>query len=365
MNNEIKIRLAIPEDANQLASLAKRGMPGYPFESIYDPIAVAQEIETGSNRLVATNEDNNILGTAVLGDSHMAEIKRVLVDPDARKHGLGIKLTSALKTMAREKGVIPWADVRADQIGMQRAAHHYYPSLTPVSLEMGKHVVYSHNNEGPARESMVHMSGLALSQDTDKLTHNLIGWSRNMKQQLADNMLNALSPQSKNQVLVRRIIPSAQQVKSEIESNIRASGHTYEMLNSDIILLKKGEGNCLVISPDASGFIENDDPRQIIEMTNMALSIGLQIVTCYLAISDVDKVNYLFQSGMEPAMIRPWQANSNTPPVWQVGLRKTANTYKDSLHGVNLDPSVHTSIIKYINLVKQAPNHNYDTEPCF
>ncbi len=353
MNNEITIRQAKPEDANELASLALRGMPGYPFESIYDSRAIKEEITAGSNRIIATNQDDDLLGTAVLGDDYMAEIKRVLVDPNLRKHGLGAKLTSALKALARERGVVPWADVRADQIGMQRAAHHYYPALKPVSIEMGKHIVYSHGDLGPARESMVHMSGLPLSQDSKTLVDNLNSWPIALRQRLADNMRDSLGSHHKNRKLVDDIIPSAKLVKRRIEHDIKVGNLDHERLSPDIIKLEGSHSNCLVISPDASGFVEGDDAESIAEMSRIALDIGLQIVTCYLAITDLSKITYLTShGGMDPAMIRPWQKSRATEPEWQVGLRTTDDTYHSSLHEINLDPSIRDSILSYINLIR-------------
>lgn len=349
MNKEIYIRSAIPEDAIELASLAKRGMPGYPFESVYDSQALCEEIKSGSRRIVVVNESSHILGTAVLGEGHMAEIKRVLVDPDNRSTGLGHLLTDYLKSEALKMGVIPWADVRADQIGMQKAAYSYTLRLNPVSVEVGKHVVYEHKHDtGPARESMVHMNGLPLSKRHLSDSSEIDLWPTPHTRLLVDNMEKSLISQDKDPLKVRQILPSAALVKKRIENNIRLSGLEQTQLTPDIIALRRNGATCTVISPDASGFVEGGNAESIVSMVDKGLEIGLQIITCYTPINDVRRVNKLIQSNMEPVMVRPWQPSKNDIPEWQVGLRKTANHYEESLHVINLDPWVHAGIMEVI-----------------
>lgn len=367
MNQEIKIRPAIVNDAQQLASLAIRGIPGYPFESIYDPEALAEAIRGGENRIVAIDKDEVILGTAVLGEGYMAEIKRVLVDPEQRKRKLGVELTSTLKDLAQKKGVIPWADVRADQIGMQKAAHRYYPILTPISVEMGKHVVYVHNHDtGPARESMVHMTGHPLGRDTESLKKSLTKWSTRQTDQLVGKMLDSLVTHDKNRGLVEETLPSAQLVKDRIEQNLTLSGLNYNQLTPDVLSLSDNGSGCIVITPDASGFVEGKDASSIARMVDTALSIGLQIVTCYLAITDLSTINYLVDhTGMEPTMVRPWQNTAQTKPEWQVGLRKTADSYHSSLHSINLDPWVYAGVMHIIKSIDDTRYQKHEGGGCF
>lgn len=347
MNQEIKIRNAHPDDALQLATLAIKNMSGYPFESIYDPSALALEIANSPSRIVAETNDGHIVGTAMLGDGHMAEIKRVLVDISYRGNGLGHQLTSTLKQMARAKGVIPHADVRADQIGMQRAAHRYDLKLIPTSLETGKHVVYSH----PARETMVSFSGLELAHDTHNLVTLLKSWPKSLSQVLVANMIKSLQPRPANIRITRDSIPSAQFVKARITRKVQSTSHPYTQLGPDILKLTDSNADCLIITPDASAFVEGSDPRTISSMIETISSIGLQIITCYLAVANPDMVMRLTQAGMEVAMVRPWQQSPTTQPEWQVGMRKTANHFENSLHSINLDPDVKAGISQIISKI--------------
>jgi len=356
MSKEINIRQAIPEDAIELAGLARRGMPGYPFESVYDPDALRSELGPENKRIVAVSE-GSILGTAVLGDGYMAEIKRVLVDPDNRAKGLGHRLTENLKQKAIASGVVPWADVRADQIGMQKAAYAYDLRLNPISVETGKHVVYSHKNEtGPARESMVHMSGLPLAKRNVAFDSEINKWPAPSIKQLVDNMARSLISQDKDRQLVGQILPSASLVKKQIENSVNSSGLLHTQLTGDIIQLTKDGAKCIVITPDASGFVEGDNAESIISLVDKGLDLGLQIITCYLPISNIQMVNKLIQSGLEPAMVRPWQSSKEAIPEWQVGLRKTANHYEKSLHVINLDPWVHAGIMEVIKSIDSIIN---------
>ncbi|MFZ2199223.1 MAG: hypothetical protein WAV40_00330 [Microgenomates group bacterium] len=357
MNKEIQIRQAVPGDAGQLADLAKRGMPGYPFESVYDPSALKIEIASGIDRIVVEDSDKNIRGTAVLGEGYMAEIKRVLVDPDLRKHHLGQGLTDNLKMKAIKKGVIPWADVRADQIGMQKAAHAYDLRLYPISVEAGKHVVYAHKNDsGPARESMVHMSGLSLAQSTNELNSTMCKWSNNYVRRLVDNMADSLVSQDKDIDLVKSVLPSASIVKDRIEKNIQRRGLAHTQLTPDIIALSNNDARCIIISPDASGFVEGGDSKSIISLVDLGLDLGLQIVTCYLPVENIALINELISSGMQPAMVRPWQLSAKDSPRWEVGLRKTANHYEKSLHTLNLDTWVYAGILSVIQGIDSTIN---------
>lgn len=344
MKPEIIVRKATSSDAEGLAELAKLNMPGYPFNSVYDPSALAVEISGGSNRIVAEDKSGMLHGTAVLGDEHMAEIKRVLVRRESRGRGIAHALTTHLKAEALSKGVVPWADVRADQVGMQRAAHsRELMSLEPIAVEMGKHIVYMHP-DGPARENMVGMSGHELARSKRGLTDNLTPYSK----ELARNMADALSPAPKDVGLVSRLLQSADLVKSQIMQNIETTRLPYTQLTSDIIRISSDEASCIIITPDASGFVSGKDPGAISSLVDAGINMGLQIVTCYVDTANTGLIMQLKERGMTPCMIRPWQETSSHTPVWQVGLRKTANDYDKSLHTVLLDEGVKEKLTSVI-----------------
>lgn len=114
-------------------------MPGYPFESVYDPEMVARSLINPSDyRAVSVDGCGRIVGTAVLGDTgeYMQEIKRVVVDPQLRRNGVASELTMHLVNVARMSRVVPWMDARADQLGMQKAGLR--AGLSALSLEIGK-----------------------------------------------------------------------------------------------------------------------------------------------------------------------------------------------------------------------------------
>lgn len=352
MTIEISIRQAKETDAVQLAALAKRSMPGYPFLTIYDPAALAEEISSSPNRIVAMTGGDKIVGTAMLGDGHMAEIKRVLVDPQYRGIHLGERLTSTLKQLAKDRGVVPYADVRGDQIGMQRAAHRYNHKLTPTSLEPGKHVVYCHQYpSGRARETMVSFTGLELAYDLDTLIKGIKKWPKEISHALVNNMIDSLHPRRKVSLVTNLILPSAKSVKARVNHKVRNSGLPYTQLTPDIIKLNKQDTSCLVIAPDASAFIEGKSVKGITNLLDRVKDFGLQLVTCYVAVADTDMVLGLTQAGMKPTMVRPWQENSSDQPQWQVGLRHTCNYFDHSLHPIKLDPDVKSEIEQVIKKI--------------
>lgn len=135
---EYSLRAAQIEDSSQLAEIASVGLPGYPFEYIYNPQAISAEILQGNDhRIVADSVGYILLGTAVLELGHpMSEIKRVVVSPEMRQNGIAYSMTQYLVDKALRSRLVPWSDVRADQVGMQRAA--LKSGLLPVSLEQGK-----------------------------------------------------------------------------------------------------------------------------------------------------------------------------------------------------------------------------------
>lgn len=345
MKNELIVRQALPEDAEQLALLAKNNMPGYPFVSIYDPSALREEIKSGSHRIVALDKEQNIHGTAVLGDEHMAEIKRVLVAKNSRGQGIAKALTTRLKIDSQNLSKIPWADVRADQVGMQRAAHSdEYMSLVPVSIELGKHIVYEHY-DGPARESMIHMSGLDIAKNKSGMTDQLGNYSSI----LVHNMTSALEEsRAKDVELVTKLIPSADLVSRQIKKSIQGSVLTPKLLSEDILAIEYLDAKGIIIAPDASGFVEGSDANSILKLVDLCLEHGLQIVTCYVSTLNENLTKRLINCGMQPVMIRPWQETPTSKPEWQVGLRKTANDFDQSLHHIKLDSEVREELLEII-----------------
>ena len=341
------IRPAVPGDAQNLVNLVTRGLPGYPFESVYDSAQVAHAIDQGEHRLVAVGPQKNIIATAVLDISPqpMAEIKRVVVDPEYRHNGLAKTITANLVDDCQKLGKIPWADARADQVGMQKAAIN--GGLAATSVESGKHIVYQHDQLGPARESMVHLSGLHL--DTQVMANQLLTWPEALKSTLLKNLESSLRPPIKDERLVREVLPSAAILKETIGHRIEAiSGIDVQNLSSYIKLLSLKDSQIIIILPDASGFITQASNSDINHLTKISEKIGLQIITYYCPVDDVQTSQYLMAAGLQPAMIRPWHNDEKSPPQWQVGWRKTMNHYQQCLHSVNLDPTVKDQITHLI-----------------
>ena len=86
-----KIRRAQPGDEAGLVELVTKGMPGYPFESVYDVnLMRASLIFPTDYRVVSIDVFGQIVGTAVLGNlgDYMQEIKRVVVDQVYAEMGL-------------------------------------------------------------------------------------------------------------------------------------------------------------------------------------------------------------------------------------------------------------------------------------
>lgn len=337
------IRPATPNDASGLARLVTCGLPGYPFEDVYDPNKLSQNITAGEHRLVAIGTDNQIIATGVLGLSSepMAEVKRIVVAPDYRQNGLGKMLTETLIINCQNLGKIPYADVRAHQIGMQRAALN--GGLIPYSLETGKHVVYNHYSDqgidlGSARETMVHMS--QLQPDTQELISSLQNWPNTLRLKLKNNLQLALNPPAKDTTTAYQALPKARKVKDQINQKIQQVNPTPTKISDDVDCLTVGKNQLIVIKPDASGFITTVDPN-LKEVLDISQQIGLQIVTCYSPVDDTS----LATAGLEPAMIRPWQPNSQTAPRWEVGWRKTMNNYNQCLHPIALDIQVRNSLL--------------------
>jgi hypothetical protein len=352
---EYYITHAKKTDAQALAALANQAILGYPFESIYDPEQLMLAIEQGEYRVVAKHLHLGLVGTAILAinNSLMAEIARVAVLPQFRQNGAARSLTTSLAEIARLGGLHPFADVRADQIGMQRSAQA--AGLTAYSIEPGKHVVYSHQGQdleelGPARESMVHMSSLNIGLDS--LQASLDELSTYTRQQLAHNMHSALTPLPKNTAQTSTILPSAKEVKSKIGDRLRI----ITPLNSeedypDIYSISTGNSSLVIILPDTSAFLTNPSPDSILEMQSLATHLGLQVLTTYVPTSNTHLIDALVAQNMHPVMVRPWQENSQQVPCWQIGLQHRMNGFEDCQHLIHLDQQVEKSILQIISVV--------------
>ncbi len=342
------IRPAITGDAQNLVNLVTRGLPGYPFESVYDSTQVAKAIDQGEHRLVAVGPQKNIIATAVLDISSqpMAEIKRVVVDPEYRHNGLAKAITANLVDDCQKLGKTPWADARADQVGMQKAAIN--GGLAATSVESGKHIVYQHDQLGPARESMVHLSGLHL--DTQVLINQLSCWPNQLKTILQNNLKASLNPPAKDINLAREVLPSATKLKESIGRRIDdLNGLNVQILSPDIRLLSLKDSQMVIILPDASGFINIASNSDINDLTKISETIGLQIITYYCPVDDIQTSQYLRDAGLQPAMIRPWHNDEKSAPQWQVGWRKTMNHYQECLHPINLDQTTCTQITNLLH----------------
>lgn len=367
MHPEYGVRNAQLNDARGLADLARRGFKGYPFESVYDPPSLAKAIGGGEIRIVAAlkPELQRIIGTAVLGiDGLMAEIKRVIVDPDFRKNGLAKEMTNNLEKEAKSRGVHPYTDTRADQIGMQRAS--LGAGLKAITVEAGKHVVYEHEVEmpgpgkkqlGPARESMIHMT--SLRADQQRLYKELKQWPSKLKYDLCANIEKALhNPPDKKSHTVTSRLPSAKLVRENILKRLDQKRNGFQVIydEQDVTIVQYGNAKITIIKPDASGFVETnrDTTEEEIEyVLSLSKSIGLQIVTSYENTTDVKKAELLQSCGLTPAMIRPWQTEKEGEPEWQVGFRKTMNDYDRCLHYLRLDKDVRQQLEEFASTLKE------------
>lgn len=358
-NNLHKIRRAEPSDADGLVALVKNGMPGYPFEAVYDLDAVAKTLVLSSDyRAVSVDEHGQIIGTAVLGNAgeYMQEIKRVVVDPRLRRNGVASELTMHLAKVARTSQVAPWMDARADQPGMQKAGLR--AGLSALSLEMGKHCVYFHLNEsgiqiGPGRETMVHIT--SLTPDLSDLAAGLFAWPLDLVEELVANLEGAFSPALKKIEVVGEKIPSAAAVKERIESeliNLARSGVKVSGLsNPDLSMVTLGSLATLVVKPDSSGFLLGGLSADLPLMIQLGHSVGLQVITTYVDVTETSLIELLRRSKMKPTMVRLNQKTAEDKVVWQVGWRSTANGFDDCLHTVNLDDEVKAQVKNLIDKI--------------
>jgi hypothetical protein len=348
-NIEHTIRSAVPQDAARLAQVARRGIPGYPFEEVYHPESVERHIlSSDEQRLVAELPGMGVIATAVLGVGRMAEIKRVVVDPTARGVGVAKEMVGQLADRAKENEQIPWSDVRADQIGMQRAA--LAAGMRAISLEPGKHVVYEHpspdGDSGPARETMVHMTSLKL--DDWALHRDLRYWPQHLVHKLVENMMKAHQPKPKDVAWSSYFMKDAAGMRERVTEAIDRFDHLMgrEALHPDIEVLTIEEMKVVVIKPDNSGFIVSEPNGGVgVVVSQLMKQIGLDIVTHYSPAGE--NVTRLSDAGMEPAMVRPWQEHPDVSPEWQVGWRAVGAGFNEILHPINLDPTVRQQLLEF------------------
>lgn len=358
MSTEIQpnIRKAVVEDSHNLASLASKAFLGYPFEYVFTSEGVSNAISNGEKRYVMRDQIGQIVGSAVLGDSDskMSEIMRVMIEPSLRKNGAATYLTRHLALEAIQEGKYSWADVRGDQIGMQRAA--LGSGMKAISLEQGKHAVYNHQDQngneiGPARESMVHMTTLPV--DELSLKKEIIKLPNSIREELAKNLKNSLSPDSKEKSLSELLLPSANRTKDRILNNLNLNSQiidTCTNLNSDILKITINGVDTIVVLPDASAFILNrGDLTKTIDLITKS---GIQVATFYCNLNDETMQNKLIALGLEAVSIRPWIIGQSKDVVWQIAWRKTANDYKYCLHSISLDPIVERQLRKIINIIE-------------
>ena len=347
------IRPAKPEDSLSLAELGTRGFPGYPFAEIYDAQQLRTMIEAGKDiRQNLYSSDGSLIATGVLGTEGgpMAEIKRIVVDPYQRRNGHASAITQNLALEAQKQGYIPWSDVRADQPGMQKAA--LSAGLTAVSLESGKHVVYIHNGFGPARETMIHMTTLYLPEE--QLWHNLKPWPEAVKNALVKNLINSFSPSEKDVQKSRLLLPDAAEVSKRVATAVSDQDLRNVNIidaNHDLLVINYSGAQMIIIKPDASGFITRYQSHEIAALVGLARKAGLQVVTCYEDIFAADKSRMLYQAGLTPSMVRPWQKKGGQLK-WQIGWRQTMNGFDQCLHNLNLDDQVNRQLLGFTDQLK-------------
>ncbi len=345
---KIIIRKAETKDADLLSQLARAGFPGYPFLGVYQPEIIRQQIQNGEQRYVLETE-MGLVATAVLGGSQqMREICRVVVSPQYRGNGVGKAITKSLYDEATINGWSPWADVRAVQPAMQRSA--LSAGMYPVSVESGKHVVYDHRDQNdhptsPARESMIHFTSLIA--DPSQLRRQLNLWPLSLKQVLLTNIKSALNLSQPDRGLAHLLLPDAQSVKSKIHSELQKMSLATDITrDSDIEVIDLSGNKVLIIKPDASAFIlENNHPGSV-DLNTLA-ELGIQVVTAYCDAGQIDTINSLARLKMEPAMLRPWRNEIGSATVWQVGCRRFLNQGHQLIEPVNIDPQIRSQLEQF------------------
>lgn len=356
---QLHIRKSHVSDSEGLVELVRKGMRGYPFESVYDLDEMRRSLQNPNDyRIVSVDETGRIVATAVLGDSgdYMQEIKRVVVDPDFRGRRVATSLTTYLTEYAVENGIVPWLDARGCQLGMQKAG--FNAGYQALSLEIGKHCVYFHVDKetgllevGPGRETMVHMT--FLKGNLRDLAAGLSQWPLDLVEILVGNMEAAFNPQPKKKDAIANFLPSASLVKKRIQSGLdrlRGGNALVNNLTGDISVVTIGDLTMVVVKPDASGFYFSGVNENLPVMVDLGQELGLQTMTAYI---DVDLIRYhdlLRRAGLHPTMVR-LDKEKDGPSTWQVGWRVTANGFYDCLHYVNLDRMVESQIKTLISQI--------------
>lgn len=320
--HEYIIRSALPEDSIKLAELALKDFRGYPFIGIYDSESVKESIQRGENRLVAV-ENEEIIATAVLGEGKLTEIKRVLVSNQVRGKGLANILARELVAIAKADGRYPYAEVRSDQRGMQKAALN--ADLHPYSIEPGKHVVYWHEDIGAAREHMIYMSSIKILPAGISTLFN--DYSAKFKTDLRTEMKRSHRAQLAPNIHLISAETSMQEVCEYLSVPADEIVHLYDMV---------------VISVDKSAFLQNADTERL-ELLERA---GIQVATEYVDVQNRQRVFELLAIGFIPCMIKP-----NLEKSLDLGLQMRMNGYQDSLYVSNIDPTIRSIIDNNISSI--------------
>lgn len=346
----MEILKAKKHNSTELANLAGIAFPGYPFEYVFSKTGVEEAINNGEQRYTLQDDAGKIIGSAVLGldDTPMAEVKRVMVHPDYRANGVASKLTQHLCKDAAINNKIAYAEVRADQIGMQKAA--LSAGMTAISVEPGKHVVYTHDQLGPAREGMTFMTTEDIS--LNYLKASLRNVPKSIRQRLAVNMNSSLVTRPKDYHVAHTELVSPSDSKRLVLNNllyINAGGPNLEIVSNDIAIWRKGGLEIIFILPDRSAFISTTETSKINH--SLIENSGVQIATIYVNMADYLNNSRLWHSKYEPTSVRLWKSNDVNKSEWQIGWQARYNNFEDCLHTINLDPTIKEQIIKNIEVV--------------
>ncbi len=345
----MEIIKAKKDNSIELANLAGMAFPGYPFEYVFSKTGVEEAINNGEQRYTLQDDTGQIIGSAVLGldDTPMAEVKRVMVHPDYRSNGVASKLTQHLCRIANENNKLPYAEVRADQIGMQKAA--LSAGMTAISVEPGKHVVYTHDQLGPAREGMTFMTTGKVS--LDDLKKSLRNVPKTIRQRLAVNMDSSLVTTPKDNHLVQTELVSPSDSKRLVLNkllDINAGGPNLKIVGDDIAIWQENGLKVAFILPDRSAFVSIADINKINH--SLIENSGIQIATIYVNMTDYLSTSRLGHLKYEPTSVRLWNSTGHNSE-WQIGWQARYNNFGNCLHTINLDPTIKEQITKTIDVV--------------
>jgi hypothetical protein len=138
--------------------------------------------------------------------------------------------------------------------------------------------------------------------------------------------------------------------KRVIESLQRAVGvaKLQATPNPDVIVAHIGEATMVIIAPDASGFVITSPNDNLAQVVQLGQQIGLQTITSYVDVANLDAIPMLQRAGLRPTMLRMWQEKETVTPEWQVGWRATMNQFGQSLHYLRLHPEVEEQVSEVI-----------------